>query len=541
MKVAIDGRRASDCEQPRRNSTRFAALFFLAATIIIAPLSVIDIPLLADYPNHVARMHVIGNLESHNFLRERYVLAFDLLPNIAMDLAVPMLAKLVPLDVAARIFLAFCLLSTISSVAFLHRTLFHQWSSFSLLAALFAYHGSMIAGLANFSLGIGLVPAALAIWIRMENTEAAWRILAGCGMMLLLFFCHLVAAGTFGLLVIGYGIARTLDREDRQARWRMAISELAVIGAVGLPASLLFIRVALGGDDGGIEGDIVYGNLAWKLKALLSPIINYNLALDLGTFAGLGGLALVLGMTGRLRLDKRMAPGLLLLTLAFLLAPKALWTGGVFDQRFAVLLALMLVASSHAQGPYPGLLRATSILLGALFIVRMAILTSTWIDHRADLAEMREAAGLMVEGGRILVVRPDVESAYRLAPNRHRVFHHGVQLQSLPALATLEKSAFFSSIYAIPGQQPFALKPPFDRLGGRGPVDLPTLGSLAGALSPDRGAVSVSPELRDWPSDFDYVLMLYGYGPGLDPRTTGLPLEPMLDGAIIDLFRITKN
>jgi hypothetical protein len=37
------------------------------------------------------------------------------------------------------------------------------------------------------------------------------------------------------------------------------------------------------------------------------------------------------------------------------------------------------------------------------------------------------------------------------------------------------------------------------------------------------------------------VLLLYGYGRGLDARIDGLPLAPLLDGEIFDLFRIIKQ
>ena len=50
---------------------RFAAVFIAIAAVIIAPLAVIETPLLADYPNHVARMHMIGNVDGNSLLSER--------------------------------------------------------------------------------------------------------------------------------------------------------------------------------------------------------------------------------------------------------------------------------------------------------------------------------------------------------------------------------------------------------------------------------------------------------------------------------------
>ena len=173
----------------------------------------------------------------------------------------------------------------------------------------------------------------------------------------------------------------------------------------------------------------------------MAPLANYNLPLDLASFALLTVLAVAAWRSGRLTIDPRMAPGLALLALAFVLAPKALWTGGVFDQRLAVLLALMLVACTRFDMPEHRIFRLLPVILASLFLARIGVLTTTWIDHRADLVEMRQAIDLISPGGRILVVRPDKDAGLRLSPPRHRVFHHAAQLQSLPTLAVIEKSA----------------------------------------------------------------------------------------------------
>ena len=524
-----------------RNRRRVAALFVVLAAVIIAPLAVIDLPLLADYPNHVARMHLLGNFDGQAQLGERYILRFEPIPNIAMDLGVPWLAATMPLEDAARVFLALCLITSLAGPVLLHRVLFNHWAHSSLLAAFFVYHGSLIAGMVNFSLGAGLVPLALAAWIRIVDAHAVSRILIGSLITSVLFFCHLVAVGAFGLMVVGFAFVRAQERWREQGGCRVAASEFGIIGAIGLIPALLFLRLLLGVEGGSDSVGVVYGHATWKLKALLSPLANYHRPLDMATFALLASLALVAWRAGWMTVDRRLAPGLSLLTLAFVLAPKALWTGGVFDQRFAVLLAPMLVAGTSISLPKGKFFRLLPALLALLFLVRIGVLTSTWVDHRSDLAEMRAAVDLMTPGGRVLVIRPDVETGPRLAPRRHRVFHHATQLQSLPAVAAIEKAAFVSTLYAVAGQQPLALKPPFDRLGGRGHVDLPTIDDLALALRPKAAGPPANPQIRTWVEDFDYVVLIYGYGAGIDARLTGLPLEPLLDGDILDFFKVIKG
>ena len=201
----------------------------------------------------------------------------------------------------------------------------------------------------------------------------------------------------------------------------------------------------------------------------------------------------------------------------------------------------MLVACTRFEMPDNPHFRVLPALLASLFLIRLGVLTSTWIDHRADLAEMRRAIDLVSPGARLLVVRPDKAAGLRLAPPRHRVFHHAAQVTSLPTLAVVEKSAFVSTLYALPGQHPLILKPPFDRLGGRGHVDLPTLEDLSLAYQPEESGTPAASQIENWRSDFDYVVLIYDYGSGAETLIGDVPLEPLLDGDILDLFRIVRG
>ncbi|NJM59977.1 MAG: hypothetical protein HC849_06970 [Oscillatoriales cyanobacterium RU_3_3] len=212
----------------------------------------------------------------------------------------------------------------------------------------------------------------------------------------------------------------------------------------------------------------------------------------------------------------------------------------MLDQRFAILLAPLLIACTRFTPPRPAIAQALFAMLALLLLIRTGVVAHTWVAHRADLAEMRQAIAMIERGARMLVVRPEVGTGLRLAPQRHRVFHHAAQLASLPTLAVIEKSAFVSTLYALPGQQPLVLKPPFDRLGGQGDVGLPTLDDLKQAMTAS-SEHAPDQRIQRWQEDFDHVLLLYGYGPGAADLVQGLPLRPLLDGASVDLFRIVRN
>jgi len=513
------------------------AVYGIASIVLLIPLTVIDIPNIADYPNHVARMHVLINNNDETLLREHYDVSFDFIPNLAMDLIVPWLSRLAPLDVAGRMFLALIVLSTLASVAFLHRILFNRWSLTPLIALLFVYHGSFMAGMANFSLGIGLVPAALALWIVLQRTSTTARALIGSITALALFFCHLVAFGAYGLLVITFEAMRIWD-ERRQVigLWRMAKNVL-IAGVTGLIPTVLFVRQLLQYEaTTTADNALSWGSWSWKAKAILAPLANYDLSVDLASLAILICLAIWAWFSDRIEIDRRIAPGLCLLALCFLIAPKALWNGGVFDQRFAILFVLIFVGSTRYRADNMAVNIGVSSLLTVLFLIRLGVITATWIDHRDDLKEMRTVFGKIETGSRILVVQPDKTAGPRLAPDRHMAFHHGAHMASLATLAVIERSAFVSSIYAIPGQQPLRLREPFQNLGGYGATKIPTLADLAAAI--DQPSENTNPQINNWWRDFDYVLLIYGYGPGARDLRGNLPLKTLSDGDIADLFKI---
>ncbi len=515
------------------------SIYALAVIIALIPLAVIDIPLLADYPNHLARMHILGNVDGDLLLSERYASDFGLIPNLAMDVIVPWLTEIMPLDLAGRLFLALILLSTLMSIAILHRVLFNYWSIWPVIAVLFLYHGSFMAGMVNFSLGAGLVPGALALWIVMRHASTAKRLLAGGMAALALFFCHIIAFGAYGILIIAHESMLVWKKWRRTRGSHEAVKHFLIAGTTGLFPALLFMRQLLSHDLAGDRNPVIFGTWSWKAKALLSPLANYNLTIDLISLALLTSLAVWSWCSGHLEVKRRMVLGLSALVVCFALAPKAFLSGGVFDQRFAILFILVLIASLDFRGGHAAARIGLFTLLAALFLVRIGVVTINWHDHRDDLREVRLAIGMIERGSRILVVQPDKTTGIRLAPDRHIVFHHAAQMANLATLAIIEKSAFVSSIYALPGQQPLRLRKPFDDLGGHGASMTPTLADLA--LAFEEGGNESPPQIRSWQRDFDYVLLIYGYGQDADLFRRNLPFKTLLDGNNIDLFKITSG
>jgi hypothetical protein len=133
-----------------------SATTVLVCVAILIPVIMIPIPPLVDYPNHLARMHIIATLAHDPILSQFYQLDWALIPNLMMDLVVPPLAALIGVYPAGRLFIAITLVLLITGPMALHRAAFGTWSLAPLIGSVIAYNGILNLGLLNYIFGIGL-------------------------------------------------------------------------------------------------------------------------------------------------------------------------------------------------------------------------------------------------------------------------------------------------------------------------------------------------------------------------------------------------
>src|SRR5476649_1517647 len=79
-------------------------IFAILLGLSLCPVLLTPIPAMVDYPNHLARMYLIarvGTPDANPF----YQIVWALYPNLAMDLAITQIARLVGVENASRLFL----------------------------------------------------------------------------------------------------------------------------------------------------------------------------------------------------------------------------------------------------------------------------------------------------------------------------------------------------------------------------------------------------------------------------------------------------
>ena len=479
--------------------------------VMAVPLFSTVLPPLFDYPNHLARMHVLS--EGGN---QFYAVHWEPLPNLAQDLIVPPLAQLMPLDIASKLFLVAIFGLITGGTIWLNRLGTGEWRMWPLLAFLLLYNRTFLWGFLNYLFGIGVALAGGALWLALERERWWLRTLASSLVALACYLSHIAAFGFYVLVIIGIELSPAWG-ELRIRRWPVLGRRIAIAGAqFAIPGVLFF-----GYWPPTAAGGISYAAFWRKADLLFSVFDNYDRAFDIICLALFLGLIVWLAATRLLRLAPRLAGAVGLVFAAYLLLPSQIFGGSGADHRLPVAIFLLLIAASAAQFPNRRTAAAIGAAAAVLLFARIAVIEYVWL--RADRVYSAELAGIdmLPRGARLAVAYP--ASAVNFAP---------VPEVHLAVLAVARREAFVPTLFAYEGQQPIALKPPYDVLAyAATPQD------LWGVVVPGRNAAKTA-GLPKALQQYDFVAVTGGEP--LDIPTTRC-LWPFFRQPTFEIFTVLHD
>src|SRR5882757_7051180 len=148
-------------------------LIGLLFAVSLVPVLSVEIPAMIDYVNHLARMHLLVDAAAGR-PNPAYEIHWRLYPNLAVDMIVPVLARFVGVETAARLFLLGSQILVVSGAIALEMQIRgrHQLSGFVALIALYSL--PFLWGLLNFEFGCGVALWAIMSWIHYR--EAPWLV-----------------------------------------------------------------------------------------------------------------------------------------------------------------------------------------------------------------------------------------------------------------------------------------------------------------------------------------------------------------------------
>lgn len=522
-------------QQQWPTTVAWARIYGVLLVVALAPLAFFEMPAMLDYPNHLARMHLLAAGDRHPALQAFYEIAWGFYPNLAMDLLVPALAGWLGVELATKAFLVLSLALVLTGAAALERAVKGRFGIGAFVVLLFAWNAIFVMGFVNFIFGLGVCLWGLAIWVALRERGIIPRAILHSLFVPGLFVAHLYALGTYGLVLGVLELHRLRTRRTPPAR---AATDLLVLGLPFLVLVAVFLSNPVRTGNA--------GQFAWvfavKWRAFLTLIGAYYPIVAALKTAAL--VLLVAWLWSRKSLALQPA-GLWVggaLALTYLLMPTVFLDGYAADVRILVAAAFILPAwLTWDRRDRPGGTLA-ALLCGAIFAANLAGVVWFWGDLQKDYREMRASFARLDPDSKVLVVWAENSRALDLAWPEQVVPRvrdwAGNALVHFPTLAAADAGALVPSFFAVPGQQVVKVRPAYREIappGGGDPV------SIRALLEPGRPAAAGLGERaywRNWMQDFDYLYVLLPED-GANPLPAAL--DPLLSGRRFMLYRIRRQ
>lgn len=492
--------------------------------VLLAPLLLVDVPPLLDYPNHLARMVVLAAGGGDPVLARFYTPHWGVIPDLAIDLIGPVLLPWMPVHVAGRIVIGLVLLLPVVGTAAYSVALLGRRSLWPFGCGLVAYNAALLQGFMNFTAAIGLALLLAAAWLRWRESHPVRALMIAVPGAVALFFCHLMGLLFFALLIGAHEAAMLLPLRRQPTHLARAASIRLCLGLVVFALPVWLYAVS---DLRTAEGEADYLSASGKLFQLLIPFVNYALPLDIATAVLVTG-GLILGIaTRRLWMPAHSAIAMLVLTVLYLVAPFSFKGAYSLDTRFTVLLGFLLFGGLLPVALPPRVGKSIAIGMVVLFVARMAVLGWVWYGHNTDLAELRSVIGTVSPGSAVFAttVTPAEAPDYWDQGPAARRLSNGLRTDPhLFALLLIERRAWWPFLFDNPSQQPVETNQPYRALADR-------VGSMPPHLAlMEPGKVDLC--------DFDSVLLLEAGG---EPNLANWASDRLILVAATDaaaLFRV---
>jgi hypothetical protein len=487
-----------------QKSLIFIGLLFIVS---VAPVLSVQIPAMIDYVNHLARMHLLVDAAAGR-PNPAYEIDWRFYPNLAMDIIVPVLARFVSVETAARLFLLASQTLVVSGAIALEIVVRgrHQLSGFAALIALYSL--PFLWGLMNFGFGCGVALWAIAFWIHYREGRAHAWIALHAGFVVLLFVSHLFALGIYGLTIGCYEASRIVG-------YRQAARTFAVMAS---PVIALYLYLVW---SGGAVGKPIFD--WWFGLKFIWPLVvmnGYSAPLSIGLAVTIAALLVFLGYNrvfGLTRPAIFIGSGFLIV---YLLLPTRLFDSAYSEVRLITAITLILPAFLRVSWRSRAVRLATTLAAVSVILINAATVASVWFTYSWDYAEIIASFQLVRADSTILIARSDVEAGRLNAP----MFY-------APTLAVHYATAFAPSLYTL--SSPTRKAASKSRFEIEDSLDyLPTTVSQLADASAGRTAPA---HVRGWRADYDYLYIV-------GDQTGSIPgnLTSMIRGRRFTLYAIKK-
>jgi len=496
------------------------AVMAAAFTLLISiPIWTHPLPPLSDYVNHLARMQVIATIAKNARLAHFYEIDWQIIPNLPMDIIVPVLARFMKIYLAGQVFMVGIFVLIVSGALALNRALVGRWSALPLFAIPLLYNYVFLVGLMNYIFGIGVALWALAGWIAVR--ERAWPIRYGLSTacVVALFFAHLSALGIYGIGVLSYELLQLWQR--RREPWPARIAEFVAGGLPFLAAApLLYASPTMQ----------LVGSIDWahegKIDGLMYAISDYS---DIVAFAIMAVMiaSIVWAVRHRVLRFHPLAYVLLVVGGAVYFAlPRVMFDTYMADQRVPLGVVFMLLACGDLELRRRLVRRAFVAIVIVLVSARVLEVDYNWSQLSESTSEFRSSVRRIAPGSMVFVAYAD--SSRGDDPDDLGLVHAA-------CIAIIERSALVTTAFTVAGKQVMHVRPQYRDYVDTHDGTPPSIAQLL--VAADHPMPGMRAFWLNW-TKFDYLYLLFTESEAPNPDPSRLQL--VTDGDGFQLYRIYK-
>ena len=515
---------------------KIAALFAVLLAIAAVPILLNPLPPISDYINHLARMHIIAAGNSDPFLHRYYEINWQVIPNLMMDMIVPLFERVMNVYLAGQTYTLLSFALIISGTLALHRQLFGHWSALPLIAFPLLYNDMFLVGTMNFVFGIGLMLWALAAWVALRQRSRALRLAVSALFVLGLFFCHLFVLGVYAIGLFAFESHRlcVTYTKIRRASGRMAtrralpglVLDYVLTGVPFLPVPLLlmmsptrglwdFVWSLQGKGDGALAAIRAYSEpLAFLFAGIVAAGAAWALRKRALSFHGFGWVLLPIGV------------------ITYLALPQVIFETYMADQRMPISLAFLLVACVDVEFRNRLARWGFAAALVLILAARVAEVEYTWAPLSAGVESFRQSVELLNRGAKVAVAYADPNGGDSL---------RDYGLVHADCIAVIERSALVTTEFTVVGKQILHA-----RSAWRSRVDTedgtpPTIGEMVRVadIQGPRHPGSYGEYWQRWTADYDYLYVLFTTPKFQNPDPAHL--SEMYVGDRFILYRVERS
>lgn len=313
-------------------------LCLLLIVISIVPIWVVDTLPLYDYPNHVARTHLLFSAPADSPLFDFYEINWELLPNLGLEIVTSIFMPGLSADEAARLFISLAFICQAGGVIAVNRA-FYGFSSVTVLAAFpLLYSQILLMGFLSYLFGIGVFLIVFAGWVKSGTWSVTWRLLLFSLLTAFLLVIHLYAVVLYAITVAGFEFSRFFRASG--SVWNRPKVGLLVGAAQFIPAMIVFAAISPTVSAG---GSIVWSSIWQKAIAWSYAIDLYHPLSQLLAVAMLVTLSFFGLWRGWLNMRRELVLCSILLFIAFLIAPSKYFSSAFVTLRMPIAILFFLL------------------------------------------------------------------------------------------------------------------------------------------------------------------------------------------------------